>query len=170
MWIHVNQEKLNNMIKILTFLLLTLCTFTKAFSQVSGTDNDINVGINKSINALNLDSIIVKSKTSTIALSTIDTLVVPIGFVTTFFINLTAENTATQETGGGWKMVQVKNLKGMYYITVNADIVKYAGQSSISTYAWSVISPNNGPPTIQVSGKAISMKYTISRTQNVIAL
>lgn len=160
------------MIKILIFSLITLLAFTKGYSQVKGTDSSINSGINNSINTLSasLDSIIVKSKTSTTAISVVDTLVVPIGFVTTFFVNLTAENTATQETGGAWKMVQVKNLRGQYFITVNADIVKYAGQSSISTFTWSVISPNNGPPTIQVSGKAISMKFTISRTQNVIAL
>lgn len=155
--------------KLITFLVIIL-SFVAAKAQV--VDGAVNGLIDTKLKTFSatLDSVIGKSKASAIALSTVDTLVVPVGYVATFFIHLTVENSKTQETGAGLKMVQVKNMGGMYYITNNSDIVKYAGQSSISTYTWSVISPNNGAPTIQVSGKAQAIKFTIYRMQNLTAL
>lgn len=144
------------------------------FAQVD-LDSAANQAINTKLSSFSqqLDSIVVKSKLSSTTTTVVDTLTVPVGYVTTFFIDLTAENTGTaKDIAGAYKMVQVKNVGGKYTININVDIVKYTGLGTITATnnSWTVTSTAGAAPTVQVIGKAVAMKYTITRTQNVVQL
>lgn len=149
-------------------ILILFCT-SICFGQV---DSAVNQVITQRINAFGatLDSVIVKTKTSSTAITAIDTLTISAGSVITFFINLTVENTSNSDAGGSTKIIQIKNLNGVYSIVSNTDIAKFASQGTLSTFTWAVTIPAKSAPIIQVTGKALPLKFTICRSQNVIPL
>lgn len=129
--------------------------FAACFGQGQIIEKAVVDIVDRRISGISLalfDSIIVTKGTTVGAVTlNLDTLIIPVDSTAVFQISIT--NKSGGDVGSGVRIIQIKNISGVYQIVRNYNLIPYFGQATISKAVLNVVMAGSFP-VVQVTGVA----------------
>lgn len=128
--------------KLIFFILIFSFLDSKSQSIDAMVNSTIDSKIAKFALTLPTDSVISAIRNDGLVFN-IDTIYIPLNTSVIFTINLSCENTATNEIGRAGKKIIVRNLKGVYKLYNMGDYPVYSGEGTVAKAAWNIVQLGN---------------------------